>query len=157
MRPYPEEIFRAIQIGIVAHFAPEVESTYGKAQFTFSMLLFAVATRDYDTAVPDLVDANKTLRALLADTATALAQVDATAASSRARGDRRRRLSAARDAVAAIPPPAASLRLSALRAENEALRGTISTLAPLLDACSDVGCARPAAPVARRHHRLPVR
>ena len=27
MRPYPEEVLRSIQSGIVAHFAPEVQST----------------------------------------------------------------------------------------------------------------------------------
>ena len=62
MRPYPEEVLRAIQSGIVAHFAPEVESTYGKAQFAFSMMLFTIALRDYDSAVPDLLEANGTLR-----------------------------------------------------------------------------------------------
>ena len=44
MRPYPEEVLRSIQSGIVAHFAPEVQSTYGKAQFAFSMMLFTIAS-----------------------------------------------------------------------------------------------------------------
>ena len=65
MRPYPEEVLRSIQSGIVAHFAPEVQSTYGKAQFAFSVMLFTIALRDYDSAVPDLLEANRTLRDLL--------------------------------------------------------------------------------------------
>ena len=143
MRPYPEEILRAIQMGIGAHFGPEVESTYGKAQLAFAMLLFGVAMRDYDTAVPDLLENNNTLRALLTDAGAALAQVDAAAASTALAQIEGADLAAARDAVAAIPPPAGSLRLSALRAENDALRGTISKLVPLLEACKDVDALAP--------------
>ena len=126
MRPYPEEVLRAIQSGIVTHFAPEIESNYGKAQFAFSMILFGVIQRDYDTAVPDLVDANKALRDLLASAATALAALD--------RDDAR----AARDAIAALPPPATALRLSALRSEHEALRVAVCTLTPLVEPAADV-------------------
>jgi hypothetical protein len=125
MRPYPEEVLRAIQTGVVTHFAPELTSNYSKAQFAFAMILFGVATRDYDSAVPDLVDANTTLRALLADASAALAGI--------ARDD----AAAARDALAALPAPAASLRLSALRVENEALRTLVSQIAPLIEAADD--------------------
>lgn len=125
MRPYPEEILRAIQSGVMSHFAPELVSTYAKAQFGFSMLLFSVATRDYDTAVPDLLEANQKLRDLLTDAASALAGID--------RADAR----SARDAIAALPPPSGSLRLSALRAENESLRAAVSQLAPLIEAAPD--------------------
>ncbi len=125
MRPYPEDVLRAIQTGIGAHFAPEVKSAYGQAQFAFSMLLFTLVQRDYDTAVPDLVDANAALRALLADAATALAAID--------RADAR----AAGEAVAALPPPAPSLRLSALRAENEALRAIICSLTAVIEPAAD--------------------
>ena len=121
MRPYPEEVLRAIQTGIGAHFAPEVKSSYGQAQFAFSMLLFTLVQRDYDTAVPDLVDANAALRTLLADAATALASID--------REDAR----AAREAAATLPAHAESLRLSALRAENEALRTVICSLTPVIE------------------------
>jgi hypothetical protein len=124
MRPYPEEILRAIQSGVAAHFAPELKSTYGQAQFAFSMLLFTVVQRDYDTAVQDLVDANAALRELLASTETALAAID--------RDDAR----AAREAIA-LPQPAQSLRLSALRAEHEALRGIVCQLTPLIELAGD--------------------
>ena len=126
MRPYPEEVVRAIQAGIAAHFAPELGSNYAQAQFAFSMILFGVIQRDFDTAVPDLVEDSKTLRTLLADASAALAGID---------GDEAR---AARDAIAALPAPSASLRLSALRAENEALRGAIGRLAPLIEPAADI-------------------
>ncbi len=125
MRPYPEEVLRAIQSGVAAHFAPEVKSAYGQAQFAFSMLLFTVVQRDYDTAVPDLVDANAALRGLLAAADAVLANID--------RDDAR----AARDAIAALPPPATSLRLSALRAENDALRSILGQLAPVIEPAND--------------------
>jgi hypothetical protein len=126
MRPYPEEVLRAIQSGVMAHFAPELKTPYAQAQFAFSMLLFAIVQRDYDTVVPDLVDANTALRALLASAATAIASLD---------GDDAR---AARDAIAALPPPATALRLSALRAENETLRDAVCKLTPLVEPAADV-------------------
>jgi hypothetical protein len=126
MRPYPEEVVRVIQAGIAAHFAPELSSNYAQAQFAFSMILFGVIQRDFDTAVPDLIEDSKTLRALLADASAALAGID---------GDEAR---AARDAIAALPGAADSLRLSALRAENEALRAAIGQLAPLVEPAADV-------------------
>jgi hypothetical protein len=134
MRPYPEEILRAIQSGVVAHFAPELKSTYGQAQFAFSMLLFTIVQRDYDSAVPDLVDANAALRELLASAHDALADVD--------RDDAR----AAREAVV-LPQPAPSLRLSALRAENEALRAILCQLTPLIEPAEDDPTLIPMKPV----------
>jgi hypothetical protein len=134
MRPYPEEILRAIQSGIAAHFAPELKSTYGQAQFAFSMLLFTIVQRDYDSAVPDLVDANAALRELLLSTRDALAAVD--------RDDAR----AARDAVV-LPQPAPSLRLSALRVENEALRAILCRLTPLVEPAADDPALAPMRPV----------
>jgi hypothetical protein len=125
MRPYPEEVLRAIQTGVVSHFAPELTSNYSKAQFAFAMILFGVATRDYDSAVPDLVDANTTLRALLTDAAAALAGI--------ARDD----AADAHAALAVLPPSASSLHLSALRGENEALRALVSQIAPLIEAAGD--------------------
>lgn len=127
MRPYPEEVLRAIQMGVMTHFAPEVQSNYGKAQFAFSMMLFSIATRDYDTAVPDLVEANRALRALLHDASAALAGI--------VRDDAR----AVRDQIGALPAPSESLRLSALRTEHDALRAAVSALAPLVEPAEDVG------------------
>ncbi len=125
MRPYPEEILRTIQAGVMSHFAPELTSTYAKAQFGFSMLLFSVATRDYDSAVPDLLEAIATLRSLLEGTQKALADVTADGAED------------ARAVLAALPPAAGGLRLSALRTEHEALRAVISQLAPLIERAAD--------------------
>ncbi|MHB8683550.1 MAG: hypothetical protein ACYC9X_04390, partial [Dehalococcoidia bacterium] len=130
MRPYPEEVLRAIQAGIMAHFAPEVRSAYGQAQIAFSMLLFMVAQRDYDSAVPDLIDANRALRGLLADADAALADVQ--------RDDAR----AARERLAVLPGAGASLRLSDLRAEHEALRGALAGLAPLIEPAADDAALR---------------
>ncbi|HYM16678.1 MAG TPA: hypothetical protein VEZ14_14080 [Dehalococcoidia bacterium] len=121
MRPYPEEVLRAIQAGMMAHLAPEVASTYGKAQLTFAMMLFSIALRDYDGAVPELLEANRTLRALLADAA---------AATNTLAGERAREAGAA---LAGMPAEADSLRLSALRAERDALRAVVSKLAPLIE------------------------
>ena len=134
MRPYPEEVLRAIQSGVVAHFAPEVKSSYGQAQFAFSMLLFTIVQRDFDTAVPDLVDANAALRELLGSAHTALAAIDRDDAHA-ARADFE------------LPPPAPSLRLSALRAENEALRAIICQLTPLIEPAADDPALAPMKPV----------
>ena len=148
MRPYPEEVLRAIQSGIVAHFAPELTTKYGQAQFAFSMLLFAIVTRDYDTAVPDLVDGNRALRGLLNDASTALASIDAAGAASMT--EHASTLVTARAAIAAIPEPQPSLRLSVLRAESEALRAVIAMLAPLIEPAADVAGLAPLAPVRAR-------
>lgn len=125
MRPYPDEILRAIQTATMAHFGPEVQSTYGKAQLAFSMLLFGIAQRDYDSAVPDLIDENRRVRSLLADAATALGRLD--------RDDAR----ASRERIDALPAPTASLRLSDLRTEQAALRQAIAELAPLIEPAAD--------------------
>jgi len=134
MRPYPEEVIRAIQGGVAAHFAPELRSTYSQAQFAFSMMLFTIAQRDYDSAVPDLLDANKTLRSVLADAAAALEGIAGDAAA------------VARTALAALPPAAGSLRLSDLRKENEALRDGVCTLAPLIEPAEDIAQLAPLRP-----------
>lgn len=125
MRPYPEELLRAIQAGIGAHFAPEVQSTYGKAQMAYAGLLFMIAQRDYDSAVPDLIESNRTLRTLLQQAGDALRSVDGDATAS------------ARAALDALPPPADSLRLSALRAEHDALRAAVCALAPAIEPTAD--------------------
>lgn len=135
MRPYPEEVLRAIQTGVGAHFAPELKSNYATAQFAFSMLLFTIVQRDFDSAVTDLVDANQTLRGLIASASGALSSVGGDAAA------------AARTATANPPPPAPSLRLSALRAENEALRTIICALTPVIEPAADNPALAPLKPV----------
>lgn len=131
MRPYPEEILRAIQTGVMTHLMPEVQSSYGKAQFAFSMLLFTIAQRDLDTAVPDLLESNAALRTLLSDTSTALREIDSEDAR------------AGIDTIAALAPPTASLRISELRAENDALRAALASLAPLVEPAADVPALAP--------------
>ena len=125
MRPSQEDIIKAIQAGTMAHFLPELQSQYAKAQFGFGMLLFTIVQKDFDGIAQDLVDANAALRPLLAETAAALTPVE---------GDEAR---AARDAIAALPPPAESVRLSALRAEYDALRGAVAGMAPLIERAGD--------------------
>ena len=134
MRPYPEEILRAIQAGVATHLATGLKSLNGQNQFALSMLLLTIVQRDYDSAVPDLVDANAALRELLASARTALAAVE--------RDDAR----AAREAL--VPPqPASSLRLSALRAENEALRALFCQLTPVIEPAADDPVLAPMKPV----------
>lgn len=125
MRPYPEEVLKAIQTGIGAHFAPELQSNYARAQLAFSMLLFTIAQRDYDTAVPDVIEHNKELRALLADARAALDGLQHPEAAS------------ARAALDALPLPAQSLKLSDLRGEREALRAAVCALVPLIEPAAD--------------------
>jgi hypothetical protein len=127
MRPYPEEVLKAIQTGVMAHFLPELQSNYAKAQFGFAMLLFTIAQRDYDTAVPDLIEHNKTVRALLAETRDALANVS----------DGGTSIAMARELLADVPAPAESLTLSELRKESEALRAGIAALAPIIEPAAD--------------------
>jgi hypothetical protein len=126
VRPYPEEVVRVIQAGIAAHFAPELQSTYSQAQFAFSMILFGVIQRDFDTAVPDLIEDSKQMRELLAQVASAVDGIDPD------------RAATARDILAGLPAPAESLRLSALRAEHEGLRAAIGRLAPVIEPAADV-------------------
>jgi hypothetical protein len=135
MRPYPEEVVRAIQSGVMTHFAPELTSTYAQAQLAFGMLLFAIVQRDYDTAVPDLIAASAALRDLLASADAGLALIDSEEAHT------------AREAIAAIPGQALSLRLSDLRAEDEALRDALGKLAPLVEPAADVPALAPLRPV----------
>jgi hypothetical protein len=126
MRPTQEEIIRAMQGGIMAHYLPELQSQYAKAQFAFGMVLFSILQKDFDGIAQDLVDANAALRSLLAEIGGALSPLD--------RDDAR----SARDAIAVLPPPAASVRLSDLRAEHDALRGAVAGMAPLIEAAADV-------------------
>lgn len=125
MRPHPEELVRILQTGVLSHFAPELQSSYAKAQFGFSMLLFGLATRNADAAVPDLMDENSALRALLAEARDAMARIDGRGAPQAAA------------AIDALAPPADSLRLAALRAENDAIRAVLAGMAPLIEAAGD--------------------
>jgi hypothetical protein len=131
VRPYPEEVLKAIQTGVASHFAPELQSNYARAQFAFSMLLFGIAQREYDTAVPDLIEHNKRLRVLLSETNNALAHLAGDASAE------------ARKAIAAAPPATDSLKLSDLRRENEALRAIIAGMAPLIEPAADVAALEP--------------
>ena len=136
-------MLRAIQTATMAHFAPEVQSTYGKAQLAFSMLLFGIAQRDYDSAVPDLIEENRRLRALLAD-------ADAALGGSLESDARRTRASASRRCLRAT----ASLRLSDLRAEHGgAARRRSRELAPLIEPAADDARWRRCATCARRSSR----
>jgi hypothetical protein len=138
MRPYPEEIQKAVQMVMLSHFAPELTTAYSQRELGVVMLLFQIAQRDHDTAVPDLIDQNAKLRALLAEAADALAAVD--------RDDAR----ANRDAIGALPAPAESLKLSDLRREHDALRGAVSSLAPLIEPAADDAALAPLRPVRRK-------
>jgi hypothetical protein len=131
MRPYPEEIQRAVQLVMLSHFAPELATAYSQRELGIVMVLFQIAQRDYDTAVPDLIDQNAKLRSLLTDTADALAKVDRDAAR------------AGREAIASLPAATESLRLSALRAESDALRAALSALAPVIEPAADVEALAP--------------
>jgi hypothetical protein len=125
MRPYPEELHRAIQAVMMSHFAQELTTPYSQRELGIAMLLFNIAQRDYDTAVPDLIHENTSLRTLLHQAASALASIDS--------DDAR----AARVSLDALPERTDSLRLSALRAENDALREALSSLAPLIEPAAD--------------------
>lgn len=130
MRPYPEEIILALQRGMSAHFLPELKSSYAQAQFMPAQLLFGIALRDADGAVQNLIDANRELRALLAEVQSALGAAD--------RDDAR----AAAEVFSALPSPATDVKLSSLRAEFDGLRTAFSRLAPVLEpAGEDEGLA----------------
>ncbi len=135
MRPYPDEVLRAIQSGIMAHLAPELTSTYASAQVAFAMMLFSIALRDYDTAVPNLLEANEALRSLLHDATSALSGMDS---------DHARRV---QQIIADLPPSSSSPALSALRAEHDALRSGVAALAPLIEPASDIDALATLRPV----------
>lgn len=125
MRPYPEEVYKAIQNVMVQHFAPELTSAFSQRELGIAALMFSVAVRSRDTEVPDLIEENRALRTLLADTAAALAQID--------RADAR----SGRESIAALPRTETSLKLSDLRRENDALRSELSSLASLIEPAAD--------------------
>jgi paraquat-inducible protein B len=135
VRPNQEELIKAIQTGIGAFFAPELQSLYAQSQMAVAMTLFGIAQRDYDSAVPDLVEANAQLRAMLAAATAALAQID--------RDDARTAI----ETAPAVPEPSASLRLSALRAEHDGLRAVLCALAPLIEPAADDPALAPLRPV----------
>jgi hypothetical protein len=89
------------------------------------MLLFNIAQLNADTAVPDLIEENGKLRELLTETAGVLDSID--------RADARNAITS----IAALPTATDSLRLSSLRAENDALRGALAWLAPLIEPAAD--------------------
>ncbi len=121
MRPYPEEIILALQRGMSAHFLPELKSSYAQAQFMPAQLLFGIALRDADGAAQNMIDANRELRALLAELQSTLGAVD--------RDDAR----VAGGVFATLPSPAADVKLSSLRTEFDGLRTAFSQLAPVLE------------------------
>jgi hypothetical protein len=102
-----------------------LKSSYAQAQFAFASLLFGIAQMGYDTAVPDLIESNKTLRVLLEETAAALPSIEGDDAA------------AALTRLAALPPADTSLKLSALRAENDALREAFVAITPLIEPAAD--------------------
>jgi hypothetical protein len=128
-------LIKAIQTGIGAFFAPELQSLYAQSQMAVGMTLFGIALRDYDSAVPDLVEANAQLRSLLAEATAALAQIE--------RDGGRAELAS----IPALPEPAASMRLSALRAEHDGLRAAFCALAPIIEPAADEPALAPLRPV----------
>lgn len=138
MRPYPEEVVAALQRGMVSHFAPELQSSYAQSQFGAGAMLFGVALRDANTAAQDLVDANAALRELLADVGTALKASDAPDAP------------AAAGVAGRLPEAAPDVRLSSLRAENDALRAIFCELAAIIERAGDDGALVALAPVRGR-------
>jgi hypothetical protein len=104
---------------------PELRTPFSQREAGIVMLLFNIAQRDYDTAVPDLIGENAKLRALLDEASAALAAMD--------RADAR----AARTSLDALPPRTDALRLSTLRTENDALRTALSQLSPLIEPAAD--------------------
>jgi hypothetical protein len=125
MRPYPEELQRAIQAVMMGHFAPELTSAFSQREMGIVLLLFNIAQRSADTAVPDLIDENAALRELLNEIANSLAAVDRPGART------------AVETIATLPGATDSLRLSALRAENDTLRGALAAFAPLIEPAAD--------------------
>ena len=131
MRPYPEEVYAAIQNVMLQHFGPELQTPHSQRELGIVALMFGVAARGRDTEVPDLIEENRALRELLADAAAALAAIE--------RAD----AVAGRETIAGLPPVEASLKLSDLRQENDALRGALSALAPLIEPAADDAALAP--------------
>lgn len=138
MRPYPEEIVQALQRAAGAHFAPELQSTYAQSQFGVGSMLFGIAVRDANTAAQDLLDANRDLRAILADIDGALQVTNHPGAGP------------GREAIAALPPPAPDIRLTSLRTEFDALRQAFTALAPLIEPAAEDAALAPMAPLRER-------
>ena len=125
MRPYPEELLRAVQMVMVSHFAPELQTAYSQRELGIVALLFSIVQRDYDTAVPDLIAHNAALRGLLVEVRRGLDGIDSADATE------------ARERIERLPEPAVSLRLSELRGESDALRAALSALAALIEPAAD--------------------
>jgi hypothetical protein len=125
MRPYPEEVLKAIQNVTMQHFGPELTSPFSQRELMIVGLMFSVAGRGRDTEVPDLIEENRALRELLGEVAAALTGVN--------RDDAK----GARETIAGLPRTETSLKLSDLRRENDALRAALAALAPLIEPAAD--------------------
>jgi len=135
MRPYPEEVYRAIQNVVLQHFAPELQTPYSQREAGIVALMFGIASRGRDTEVPDLIEENRALRQILGQAASALAGIE------------RPDAAAAREALATLPRTETSLKLSDLRRENEALRAALAALAPLIEPAAEDPALAPLRPV----------
>ena len=101
-------------------------------------MLFGIAIREADTQAQVLVDANRDLRGLLADIEVALD------------GFLDERADAAGKVFAALPAPAADLRLTSLRAEFDGLREAFCGLASLIEPAAADPALAPLAPLRER-------
>jgi hypothetical protein len=131
MRPYPEEVLKAIQNVTMQHFGPELTSPFSQRELMIVGLMFSIAGRGRDTEVPDLIEENRTLREILGEANSALSQITHADAE------------AAREAIAALPRTETSLKLSDLRRENDALRAALASLAPLIEPAAEDAALAP--------------
>ena len=125
MRPYPEEIYKAIQNVLMQHFAPELRTAYSQRELGIVAVMFGVAARTHDSEVPDLLDENRALRELLTEAVQVMSAPDWLIPS------------AGREAKAALRTTETSLKLSDLRAENDRLRSALAAMAPVIEPAAD--------------------
>jgi hypothetical protein len=134
VKPGGVESLRGIQAALADALVPELTSAYAQdAAQTLTMLLESLAA-GWDTAVEDLVSANSAVRALLSQAVQVFAANEGNEPAASL-------VKMCEDAIAV--PPAATLRISALTAESEALR---AALEHVLVALEDIAAGSADAP-----------
>jgi hypothetical protein len=129
LRPNALEIIRGIQVSLLTHVAPEVQSAYARAQVQYALGLLQMLAEEWDVTPQRLMEENRSLRALFREAAEAVQSVEGT-------GGLARRLE---EAAAADD---GDLTISALSARNQDLQALLAELMEVMDA-PDAGDTAP--------------
>ena len=127
MRPTHVELIQGLQASLLIDVLPEVKTTYAQWQTQIALLVLGVLAQEWDGAVQDLLDENRSLRDLLGRGARAVQALDSGTPLVGLARDLKERAQEA---------DGAPYTISALSGRNDELRGLLTRL---LVACEDAG------------------